>query len=195
MLNCTSSAYVTESTMKRNTRALSLKEPVSIFTTDVHHRKSMTATGYLVPAKSLPVSREREKNWRQTSNKAQNSTFATKGCTCRRAISEVAVAPLHPTSGCTTVAMASLLPCLAVLLVCAGLSLSNPIYYRSSGSSTCYDHQTKTYHSRFEPVSCRDSCSVTTFFSPDHSIDTYVKLIESATSSIDIYTPGELGNL
>ncbi len=63
----------------------------------------------------------------------------------------------------------------------------------TSGHSTreCYDHQTVDYKAHFSPVQCGQSCSVTPFFSPDHSVDMYMDLIESATESIDIYTPGE----
>ena len=58
-------------------------------------------------------------------------------------------------------------------------------------SARCYDHQTKTYDAQFKPTYCRDTCTVTPFFSPDHSLDTYIDLIESATESIDIATPGK----
>lgn len=57
-------------------------------------------------------------------------------------------------------------------------------------SDKCYDHQTNDYSSRFDPHDCQNSCTVTPFFSPDHSVDTYLNLIESATNSIDIFTPG-----
>ena len=53
------------------------------------------------------------------------------------------------------------------------------------------DHQTKTYTSTHKPSYCSTTCSATPFFSPDHSIDTYVKLIEEAEESIDLFTPGE----
>ena len=53
-----------------------------------------------------------------------------------------------------------------------------------------YDHQTKTYTATHKPSYCSSPCSVTPFFSPDHSIDTYVKLIEEAEESIDLFTPG-----
>ena len=55
-----------------------------------------------------------------------------------------------------------------------------------------YDHQTTTYTARFDSSSCSEDVSITPFFSPDHSIDTYVKLIEEAEESIDIFAPGEL---
>lgn len=63
----------------------------------------------------------------------------------------------------------------------------------ASGYSTpeCFDHQSKDYNSQFQPASCNQKCTVTPFFSPDHSLDTYLDLIQSATESIDIYTPGE----
>ena len=54
----------------------------------------------------------------------------------------------------------------------------------------CY-HQTETYTSTHKPSYCSTTCSATPFFSPDHSIDTYVKLIEEAEESIDLSTPGE----
>jgi len=53
-----------------------------------------------------------------------------------------------------------------------------------------YDHQTKTYVATHKPSYCSSPCSVTPFFSPDHSIDTYVKLIEEAEESIDLFAPG-----
>lgn len=62
----------------------------------------------------------------------------------------------------------------------------------AAASDNCYDHQTKTYDARFKPTYCINTCTVTPFFSPDTSIDTYVKLIEDANESIDIYTPGKL---
>ncbi|XP_065197121.1 uncharacterized protein LOC135828630 [Sycon ciliatum] len=58
-------------------------------------------------------------------------------------------------------------------------------------SDPSYDHQTKTYHSFADPAECSSTAGhVTPFFSPDSSIQTYVSLIESAESSIDVYTPG-----
>ncbi len=57
--------------------------------------------------------------------------------------------------------------------------------------SNCYDHQRVDYKSQFTPAECSKSCSVTPFFSPDHSLDTYMDLIDSAMNSIDIYTPGD----
>ncbi len=63
----------------------------------------------------------------------------------------------------------------------------------TSGQCTdnCYDHQTVDYKTSFSPVECGQQCSVTPFFSPDHSVNMYLDLIESATESIDIYTPGK----
>ena len=55
-----------------------------------------------------------------------------------------------------------------------------------------FDHQTETYKATFAPISCDDSDATgMPFFSPDHSINTYVELIQSAESSIDLYTPGQ----
>jgi len=71
---------------------------------------------------------------------------------------------------------------LSVVAACANLALSTDL---------CYNHQMQSYDARFNPTSCEETCTVTPYFSPDHSVDTYVKLIQSATESIDIYTPGE----
>lgn len=60
-----------------------------------------------------------------------------------------------------------------------------------SDSPTCYDQQVDTYMTRFKATECKAECTITPFFSPDHSIDTYVDLIESAEESIDLYTPGK----
>lgn len=59
-------------------------------------------------------------------------------------------------------------------------------------SADCYDHQSIDYKPQFSPSECNKKCIVTPYFSPDHSLDTYLELIQSATESIDIYTPGEL---
>ena len=54
-----------------------------------------------------------------------------------------------------------------------------------------YDHQKKTYTPQFKPVTKTNAhISIMPFFSPDHSIDTTVHLIENATKTIDISTPG-----
>jgi len=58
-------------------------------------------------------------------------------------------------------------------------------------SQPCYDHQIDDYVAKFEVAQCNEQCTVTPFFSPDHSIDTYVDLIQSAKESIDLYTPGK----
>ena len=60
--------------------------------------------------------------------------------------------------------------------------------------SYCYDHQTATYNARFTSADCSQTCTVTPFFSPDNSIETYVNLIKAAKESIDIYTPGKWRN-
>lgn len=60
----------------------------------------------------------------------------------------------------------------------------------AASSDNCYDHQTQTYDARFRPTYCTKTCTVTPFFSPDTSIATYASLIEAATESIDIYSPG-----
>ncbi len=56
--------------------------------------------------------------------------------------------------------------------------------------ATCYDHQNTDYKAQFYPTECKQKCSVTPFFSPDHSVDVYLDLIQTATETIDIYTPG-----
>ena len=56
----------------------------------------------------------------------------------------------------------------------------------------CYDHQSADYSSRFEPAECGQTCTVTPFFSPDHSLDVYLDVINSATESLDIFTPGAI---
>ena len=53
-----------------------------------------------------------------------------------------------------------------------------------------YDRQYDTYHSRHVEGRCKEGITITPYFSPDHSIDTYVSLINSANESIDIFTPG-----
>lgn len=58
--------------------------------------------------------------------------------------------------------------------------------------ASCYDHQKEDYMSQFSPAACNQKCTVTPYFSPDHSLDTYLELIQAATKTIDIYTPGEL---
>ena len=59
-----------------------------------------------------------------------------------------------------------------------------------SSAAICYDHQTTDYSSRFEPAECGQTCTVTPFFSPDHSLDMYLDVINSASESLDIFTPG-----
>ncbi len=63
-------------------------------------------------------------------------------------------------------------------------------YARLGSPAVCYNHQGSTYEAQFKPTYCEDTCTVTPFFSPDHSLDTYVNLIEEASESIDILTPG-----
>jgi len=58
------------------------------------------------------------------------------------------------------------------------------------GSDPNYDHQTSIYQTRYKGTYCRLLCTATPFFSPDLSIQTYVSLIQSAESSIDLLTPG-----
>ena len=62
--------------------------------------------------------------------------------------------------------------------------------YSTMESATCYDHQTVDYKAQFDLTECNQECTVTTYFSPEHSLDTYLDLIETAKESIDIYTPG-----
>eukprot|EP00731_Ephydatia_muelleri_P036690 Em0305g10a len=56
-------------------------------------------------------------------------------------------------------------------------------------SDPCYDHQTLNYTTQFEPSECSTTCTVTPFFSPDTSVEAYIALIESAQTTIDIFTP------
>jgi len=58
------------------------------------------------------------------------------------------------------------------------------------GSDPNYDHQTGTYQAKYKGTYCRLLCTATPFFSPDLSIQTYVSLIQSAETSIDLLTPG-----
>ena len=73
----------------------------------------------------------------------------------------------------------------ASLLFAAAASLAH------ADNDPSFDHQQKTYKASFEPVSAQNlDMSLTPFFSPDHSIDTLVGLINEAKTSIDIETPG-----
>lgn len=68
------------------------------------------------------------------------------------------------------------------LLLAKGATKTNP---------DCFDHQNVNYHSQFQETECNEKCTVTPFFSPDHSVDTYLDLIQSAEKTIDLYTPGK----
>ena len=57
-------------------------------------------------------------------------------------------------------------------------------------SKPCYDHQKETYKEQFKAASCSSTCTVTPFFSPDHSVDAYVSMIEDARENIDLLEPG-----
>ena len=59
-------------------------------------------------------------------------------------------------------------------------------------SNPCYDHQKQPYKAQFSPAECSQKCTVTPFFSPDHSIDAYMKLINEAQESIDLMEPSKL---
>jgi len=62
---------------------------------------------------------------------------------------------------------------------------------QAQNTDPSFDHQTKTYKATFTPVSVQgEDLTLTPFFSPDHSIDTLVDLINQAKTSIDIQTPG-----
>jgi phosphatidylserine/phosphatidylglycerophosphate/cardiolipin synthase-like enzyme len=53
-----------------------------------------------------------------------------------------------------------------------------------------FDHQVTTYTASHDPVDTLESKMILTpFFSPDHSIDTLVNLIDKANTSLDIMTP------
>jgi phosphatidylserine/phosphatidylglycerophosphate/cardiolipin synthase-like enzyme len=62
---------------------------------------------------------------------------------------------------------------------------------QAQNSDPSFDHQQKTYTSSFKPLSLHDAeLTLVPFFSPDHSIDTLVDLINGAQVSLDIQTPG-----
>ena len=62
----------------------------------------------------------------------------------------------------------------------------------SRGERPCYDHQKETYRAEYRPADCTQACTVTPFFSPDHSIDAYMQLIDGAEESIDLLEPSNL---
>ena len=82
--------------------------------------------------------------------------------------------------------MAPLSLSVAVLLLVTGVAKL------ADAQARCYDHQTTDYRSRFDPAECGQQCTVTPFFSPDHSLDVYLDFIASAQDSLDIFTPGQL---
>ena len=59
-----------------------------------------------------------------------------------------------------------------------------------ASSAPCYDHQDATYKTQFDPTECNVECTVTPFFSPDHSVSAYVSVIKAAAESIDVLEPG-----
>ena len=61
----------------------------------------------------------------------------------------------------------------------------------ASGSSYCWNHQQETYNATFKAATCSGTCTVTPFFSPGTSLQTYVSLIDAAQESIDVYTPSK----
>ena len=71
------------------------------------------------------------------------------------------------------------------------LSLLAVAKLSSAASEKCYNHQSTDYSSRFESAECGQLCTVTPLFSPDHSLDAFLDVINSAQESIDIYTPGK----
>jgi phosphatidylserine/phosphatidylglycerophosphate/cardiolipin synthase-like enzyme len=65
------------------------------------------------------------------------------------------------------------------------------LLHLTCAQKSSYDHQTTVYSVRFKPVTVESKqIEITPYFSPEHSTDTLVELIESATSSIDIASPG-----
>ena len=80
--------------------------------------------------------------------------------------------------------LVSIAATLSILLVASQLQ-------GGDADTRCYDHQTSDYNSQFKPSECGQQCTVTPFFSPDHSLDVYLELIASAQESIDIFTPGQ----
>lgn len=53
-----------------------------------------------------------------------------------------------------------------------------------------YDHQTQVYRAAQPPVTVTGAVTITPVFSPEYSCSVLTSLVESATSSIDIGTPG-----
>lgn len=54
-----------------------------------------------------------------------------------------------------------------------------------------YDHQQHTYVSHYQPVTVNNTAlSLSVYFSPDTSIDVETRMVQAATSTIDIMTPG-----
>jgi hypothetical protein len=75
--------------------------------------------------------------------------------------------------------------------ICAGCILSGWLLVCCADpGKEVYDHQTVPYHVKHRPVEIDSPITITPFFSPEHSTDTIVALIQSARTSIDIGTPG-----
>eukprot|EP00049_Salpingoeca_infusionum_P024742 m.16888 g.16888 ORF g.16888 m.16888 type:complete len:514 (+) comp7259_c0_seq1:431-1972(+) len=54
-----------------------------------------------------------------------------------------------------------------------------------------FDHQTVPYKAKYQPISLPSaSLSITPFFSPDYSIGAIVSFINSAQTSLNVFTPG-----
>ena len=69
------------------------------------------------------------------------------------------------------------------------------IFGRVLASGPCYNHQDETYNAHFKPSSCRSTCTVTPFFSPDNSVNAYVSVIQDAKENIDLLEPGKINKL
>jgi phosphatidylserine/phosphatidylglycerophosphate/cardiolipin synthase-like enzyme len=76
-------------------------------------------------------------------------------------------------------------------MICRLLLVTVLLPFIASQQDPIWDHQTTTYTADHQPVSVSDATiTFTPFFSPDHSVDTLVDLINSAETSINIGAPG-----
>ena len=77
-----------------------------------------------------------------------------------------------------------------MMLLSVSCLLLVAVLYPASASAPCYDNQEATYKAQFDPTDCNAECTVTPFFSPDHSVTAYVEVIKAAEESIDLLEPG-----
>eukprot|EP01104_Vermistella_antarctica_P013541 TRINITY_DN4118_c0_g2_i1.p1 TRINITY_DN4118_c0_g2~~TRINITY_DN4118_c0_g2_i1.p1 ORF type:complete len:571 (+),score=133.48 TRINITY_DN4118_c0_g2_i1:193-1713(+) len=81
---------------------------------------------------------------------------------------------------------ASLLALVLLLSCCVSGTPSPP----GPPPDPVFDHQNVTYYPHLKPLSTRTEMNISTFFSPDTSLPTYMDLVAKATSSITVGTPG-----